>query len=115
MFCQAFNPLLHNPDFQYPWNNLFKTMFKNYFFYPFKNKSYLFRDIDLSSSNFIVNSLPKNKILHLSKFKALAGDSLNEAKLVEKEEMLITSIFSFPHNVFKGFFQDQSLKVQIVQ
>ena len=59
------------------------------------------------------NSLPNDKILDLTNFKAFAGGKLNVAKtmissfdglktLWEKEKMLVTSIFSFSHNVFKS-------------
>ena len=61
----------------------------------------------------LVNSLPNEKILDWSNLKAFADeifikvatimtsvfDSLE--KIVEKEKMLVTSIFSFSQNVFK--------------
>ena len=57
-------------------------------------------------------SLPNDKIFDLSKFKAFADDNLNVyqklkfalgrvANIVGKEKMLVTSIFSFSHNVSK--------------
>ena len=61
----------------------------------------------------VINSLPNNKILDQSEFKAFADDKIilfsrnwnsfrEEWKtLWEKEKMLVTSIFSFSHNVFK--------------
>ena len=64
------------------------------------------------------NSLPLNKIVHLSKLKAFADDKFNVTKIMiyvsdllkiwEKEKMLVTSNLSFSHNVFKRlfFFQD---------
>ena len=67
-----------------------------------------------------------DKILDLSISKAFADDNLNvyqklkftlgsvENIVGKKEKMLVTSIFSFSHNVFKGFFSFGSLKVGIV-
>ena len=59
-----------------------------------------------------VNSLPNNKILDWSKLKAFTDDKLHVAGMIVsiikyktmwgKENMLITSIFSFSHNVFKS-------------
>ena len=57
--------------------------------------------------------LPNNKIWDLSKLEALADDKINvieKLKIVigrvktmwEKEKMLVTSIFSFSHNVGKS-------------
>ena len=59
-----------------------------------------------------VNSLPNDKIMALTKSKASADDKCNVAKMMifvfdsseklwEKEKMLVTSIFSFSHNVFR--------------
>ena len=61
---------------------------------------------------YIVNPLPNNKILDVTKLKAFADDKLNIDEMMislfdrvetlrEKEEMLITSIFSFSHSVFQ--------------
>ena len=57
------------------------------------------------------NSLPNDKIIDWSKLKVFADDKLNLAKrmiglkkLLEKEKMLVTSIFSFSLNVFKRLF-----------
>ena len=59
------------------------------------------------------NSFPHDKISDGSKLKAFAGDKINRTlkqkfffwvgkkTLWEKEKMLVTSIFSFFHNVFK--------------
>ena len=61
------------------------------------------------------NPLPNKNILDLSKFKAFADDKINVTRklkfaLVRVENIvgkaenagyLVTSIFSFPHNVFK--------------
>ena len=60
----------------------------------------------------MLNSLPNDKFLNLSKLKAFADDKVNLAEklklvlggvenIVGKEEMLVTSIFTFSHNVFK--------------
>ena len=53
--------------------------------------------------------LPNDKFLDVNKLKAFADDRLNIAKMtislfdrVEKEKMLVTSIFSFSHIVFKS-------------
>ena len=65
------------------------------------------------------DSLPNDKILDWSKFKAFADDNVNvneqlkfgmrrTEKLWKKEKMLVTSIFFFSHNVFKRLL---SLKV----
>ena len=59
-----------------------------------------------------LNSLPNNKILDKSKLKAFADNNIISAKMmifvsdrveniVGKEKMLVTSIFSYSHNVFK--------------
>ena len=61
------------------------------------------------------NSLPKDKNLDQSNLKAFADNKRDMTKklkfvlskvkketLWEKEKMLVTSIFSFLHNVFKG-------------
>ena len=61
-----------------------------------------------------VNSLPNDKILKQPKLKAFADEKINVTKncnlfwemqktLWEKQKMLVTSIFSFSHNVFKVF------------
>ena len=56
------------------------------------------------------NPLPNDKFLDWSKLKAFADDEINVTlfwnqyiTLWEKEKMLVISIFSFPHNVFKQF------------
>ena len=64
--------------------------------------------------HFAVNTLPNDKIFHWSKLKACADDKINVTEIlrfvwrrveniVGKEKMLVTSIFSFSHNVFKSF------------
>ena len=61
-----------------------------------------------------INSLPSNKILDLSKFKAFADDKMNETQklkfafetvesLWEKEKIMVTSIFSFSTMFSKGY------------
>ena len=61
------------------------------------------------------NSLPNDKILDWSKLKVFADNKIKVLKMmifvfdrventVGKEKMLVTSIFSFSHNVFKGLF-----------
>ena len=68
------------------------------------------------------NFLPHNKFLDCSKLKASADDKLNVREklkftlgrvgnIVEKEKMLVTSIFSFSYMVFKRLFCLRSLKV----
>ena len=59
--------------------------------------------------------LPSDKILDWSKFKAFANDKIIKTQkfkfafekstkhCAKKEKMLVTSIFSFFHNVFKSF------------
>ena len=59
------------------------------------------------------NFLPNDKILDWTKLKAFAEDKLDITKIMnsvcdrveniegKKEKMLVTSIFSFFHNVFK--------------
>ena len=60
----------------------------------------------------ILKSVPNDKILHWSKLKAFADDKIKVLKMFifvvdrlktlwEKEKMLVTIIFSFPHTVFK--------------
>ena len=60
----------------------------------------------------MLNSLPNDRFLNLSKLKAFADDKVNLAEklklvlggvenIVGKEEMLVTSIFTFSHSVFK--------------
>ena len=71
---------------------------------------------DLTKVNIIhINSLPNHKFLDWSILIAFADDIINVTKRLkfgnsegkktmwEKEKMLLTSIFSFSHNVFKGF------------
>ena len=61
-------------------------------------------------------SLPNNKFLDVTKWKAFADDKLNivkndiffsliEQKLSEKEKMLVTSIFSFFYSVFQSLLR----------
>ena len=61
----------------------------------------------------LFNCLPDNKILALTKLKVFADDKFNVAEemnavfdskdIVEKEKMLlVTSVFSFTHNLFKS-------------
>ena len=70
------------------------------------------------------NFFPNDKILDWSKLKAFADDKLNVAKMTNsplikqktlwvKEKMLVTSTFSFSHNVFK-ILLSQGCKVLIV-
>ena len=61
---------------------------------------------------FEMNSLPNNKILGLPKLKAFADDKINVTQKLKfalgrgrkhcgkRKKMLVTSIFSFSHNVF---------------
>ena len=62
-----------------------------------------------------INSLPNNKFLDLSKLKAFADGKIEMSeivrfllgrveKIVVKEKMLVNSIFSSSHNVFKRLF-----------
>ena len=65
------------------------------------------------SSDMRANSLSNDKILEVTKFKAFADDKLNVPKMIisvfgkleniegKGKKMLVTSIFSFSHNVFK--------------
>ena len=58
-----------------------------------------------------INSLPNNKILDRFKLKAFADNKMRlkygnlfgeeQRTLLEKEKMLVTSVFSYSHNVFK--------------
>ena len=60
-----------------------------------------------------LNSLPNDKILDVTKLKAFADDKINLAQMMisvipivenmvgKGAKMLVTSIFSFSHNVFK--------------
>ena len=59
--------------------------------------------------------MPNNKTIAWPYFKAFADDNLNVAKMAklvfdrvetipEKEKKLVTSIFSFSHNVSKVYF-----------
>ena len=61
-----------------------------------------------------INSIPSNKILNLSKFKAFADDKIIVTQklkhvlerlenIVGKEQMLVASIFSSSNNVFRSF------------
>ena len=61
------------------------------------------------------NSLPNDKYVDLSKWKAFADNSFSVAQMIEfvfdreeilweKEKMLVTSIFSFFHSIFKTLF-----------
>ena len=61
--------------------------------------------------SYSINSLPNNKILDLSKLKTFADYNVKvfqrlnfvlerEENIVEKEKMVVTSIFSFSHNVY---------------
>ena len=61
---------------------------------------------------FFFNSLPNSRIFDWSKLKGFADNKSNMAQviailfdrvenIVGKEKMLVTSIFSFSHNVFK--------------
>ena len=77
----------------------------------------------LSISSFVfLSSLTRCRILYWSKFKAHAGDEINVTEklnfisgrienILEKEKKLVTSIFSFSQNVFKGHLPQGSLKV----
>ena len=71
---------------------------------------YLHNEGSFASPSF--NSLPNNKILDRSKSKVFADNKINVTKrlkfilgraenIVEKEKMLVTSIFSFSYNVSK--------------
>ena len=61
----------------------------------------------------IINPLPNDKTSDGSKLKAFADDKIDESKKLKfglgrientggMEKMLVTSIFSFSHNVFKN-------------
>ena len=61
-----------------------------------------------------INSLPNDRILNLSKFKAFADDIIIVTQILKlvlerlenivgKGQMLVTSIFSFSKNVFRSF------------
>ena len=58
----------------------------------------------------IFNASLNNKFLDWSKLKAFADDKINVAQMAififetlwESEKMLVTSIFSFSHNVFEN-------------
>ena len=64
-------------------------------------------------TDYIINTLPNDKIVDMSKLKAFADDKLDVTEEIEncpekgrkqcgkKEKMLVSSIFSFSHNVFK--------------
>ena len=65
-------------------------------------------------NKYLLNSLPNDKILDQSKFKAFVDDKINVTKILKsvqgreetlwgKEKILVTSIFFFSHNVFKRF------------
>ena len=84
--------------------------------YLLSTKRQMFRLAQIQSfckrQNEWFNSLPNDKITDWFKVKALADDKSNANKkskfglgswkiLREKEKMLVTSIFSFFHNVFK--------------
>ena len=62
-----------------------------------------------------IKSLPHDKILNLTKLKAFADDKIHlihvmnslfdgVENIMGKEKMLVTTIFSFSHNVFKSSF-----------
>ena len=68
---------------------------------------------------------PNDKILDWSKFKALADDKINETQklknafgwvenILGKEEMLVTSTFSFFQNVFKSLVLQRLIKLGTV-
>ena len=68
--------------------------------------------LDYNCTAEVMNSLPNDKFLKCSKLKAFADNKLNLAKKLKfvlgrvenmwkKERMLVTSIFSFSHIVFK--------------
>ena len=64
----------------------------------------------------LLSSPPNDKILGLTKLAAFAYNKINETQMgltvfdrveniaEKKEKMLVSSIFSFSHNVLKGFF-----------
>ena len=70
-------------------------------------------DSDLHNDSHSFNCLPNDKILDLSKLKEFADNKIKAIykqnffygmdwkTLWEKEKMLVTSIFSFSHSVFK--------------
>ena len=61
-----------------------------------------------------INSIPTDKIVGQSKLKAFADGKINmtlklkgggfQETLWEKEKIMVTSIFSFSHNVLKRLF-----------
>ena len=79
------------------------------------NKAFFFRVVktrDCNVNRQMPSLLPNNITLDWSKLKALADDMLNVTEILKfdlervenivgKEKMLVASIFSFPHNVFK--------------
>ena len=72
-----------------------------------------FEDDNINVVQMIMNSLPNDNFLDWSKLKTFADDESNLVEklnlfwqgyktLWKKEKMLVTSIFSFSHNVFKS-------------
>ena len=78
-------------------------------------KKYQFWSLCAGPFYVMINSLPNHNILELSRLKGFADDKINviqkteiclgkgTEQLWEKEKMLVTSIFSFSHNVLKRF------------
>ena len=76
-------------------------------------------------NNYCFNPLPDDKIVDWSKLKQIADDNLkfeeNGRKLFKpventvgkKENLLVTSNFSFSHSVFKGFVSQGRQKVSL--
>ena len=77
--------------------------------------------VTLYELKLLFNSLPNNIFLDWSKLKAFADDKMKVTKkmkfvskwwkiLRKKEKMLVTSIFSFSHNIFKKLHFQGCLK-----
>ena len=91
--------------------------------YPWQNLIYKSWYLKLHYSLLYgVNPFPNDKVLDETKFKAFADDKLNNKKIIflsliewktfwEQEKMLVTSIFSFSHNVFKSLVSKRRQKV----
>ena len=115
-FRQCFYTLLyqsHNLSVKFVFRLRVPWIWTSLNFYPgMKSKNIL----TLCSNKRELHSLPNDKILDWSKFKACADDKINlnenlkfvlwkvNKTLWEKEKMPVTSIFSFSHNVFIRLF-----------
>ena len=73
--------------------------------YSYMSACVVYAGLSHSRAFAIVKSLPTNKTLDQTKFKAFADDNYNVTQIAFfffflNEQMLLTSIFSFSHNVF---------------